>query len=160
MTIFQRPANLEPAIYEGTLTGISDEQRKKFESEEMETVMTFAFRVDHDGKSFTLKRSVRPIISSKSNLMKDLRAMMGAKALDAVIGNDGLLWAAVQNMVGRVFLIQTDVTESGNTKVVSVMAKPGGTAPAQQSLPTSAPVMPLTAAPKYTEDPDEDAIPF
>lgn len=147
----KRVASLEPGVYQVTLKKVSERQRKIYQSEEMEDVITFEYLADTDQGEVTLYRDVRPVISPKSNLVLDLRAMVGERANDSILADDKEFNDLLQSLVGRPFMVQTDQTESGNTKVVKVMAPPKTKVTA---------VKKVVQAEDETPPPSDDDIPF
>lgn len=117
---------IDPGIYEATLTKVYEDKRNVYQSEEIEDVLNFLYEMETDAGTVTLSRKVRPFATPRSNLTSDLRAMAGSAKVDAVIGNDAALYELIQSLVGNKFLIQTDLTETGNVKIVKVMALPKG----------------------------------
>lgn len=124
----KRIVALTPGVYEAVLKTINERQVKKYESDEMEDVITFTYEIETDGEPVTLLRDCRPLLGSKARLTKDLKAMAPDTATDDALASDESLDLLLKTLVRKRYLLQTDVTENGNTKIVAIMAKPRGKA--------------------------------
>lgn len=154
----KRIVALKPGIYEATLKSVKERQVKAYQSEEMEDVITFTYEIESDPDPIELYRDCRPTLGPKARLYKDLKGMAPDSATDEVFGDDATFNQLLKSLVHKHFLIQTDVTESGNTKIVAVMAKPRGK--------VAAPVQPVSkvVVDSFGDDEpppmDDDDIPF
>lgn len=157
----KRIVSLEPGVYEATLRKIYERQKKEFRTDDVYDAISFDYEISVDGEDpITLTRDNRNTLGPKSNLLKDIKAMAGERATDEVLASDESFNALLETLVRKRYLIQTGSTESGNPKIVAVLAKPK--AKATSSAPVRKPA-PVAEADFGDDEPpalEDDDIPF
>jgi hypothetical protein len=107
-------------LYPATLESVQPVQKKKYESEEMETRIEFKFKLTGpDGKTYTMWKDFYPSNNTKHTLYLFVVSMTGQVVEPAVISNADAWWAYVQSLAGKNFMVQVAPTQTGKTKIGS-----------------------------------------
>ena len=163
---FKRPPSLPDGTHQARISRIAEVQRKAFQSEELEDQMEFNFRVDTESdEPMVYRRYYRPSLSDKSRLIKDLKILLGAKAVDGAKASDAAMSELITSCLNMDCLIVTETNEKGYSNITAVMPVPKSAF--QKEKPKSGKTVavdPLSLEPesmkKAREEADDDDIPF
>jgi hypothetical protein len=108
--------------YEAIFLGCDVIERPTFDgSPGLETVIKLHFEVPAEGVTITKFDNLR--FSQKSNFRKDLRQMGGPDYRNEVFNNRVALWEHIQSLIGRLYSIKCEPSESGAfTRVTDIAA--------------------------------------
>lgn len=130
-------------LYPATLESVQPVQKKKYESEEMETRIEFKFKLTGpDGKTYTMWKDFYPSNNTKHTLYLFVVSMTGQVVEPAVINNPDAWWAYVQSLAGKNFMVQVAPTQTGKTKIGSAFPSANNTAAFVAANPTEVEVDP------------------
>jgi hypothetical protein len=163
---FKRPPSLPDGTHQARISKIADVQRKAYQSEELEDQIEFNYRVDTESdEPMIYRRYYRPSLSDKSRLIKDLKIILGAKAVDQAKGSDSAMSSLILGCLNMDCLIVTETNEKGYSNITAVMPVPKSAF--QKDKPKSGKTIavdPLSLEPesmkKARDEADDDDIPF
>jgi hypothetical protein len=122
---FNRPPSLPDGTHQARITKIQEVQRKAWESEELETQMQWDFAVDTEtDEPMVYRRYYRPSLSDKSKLIKELKVLLGAKAVDQAKASDAAMSELIASCLNSTCLIVTETNEKGYSNITAVMPVP------------------------------------
>ena len=108
--------------YEAVFRGCDVIERPKFDGYGLETVIKLYFQVPTEEVTITKFDNLR--FSPKSNLWKDMRQMSGAGFRSEVFNNRDVLWEHLKSLIGQVYTIRCEPSESGTfTRITDIAAE-------------------------------------
>lgn len=121
--------------YSAFLKSIEPDVQRKFESDEMQEVLHFIYVIDTENGQVWVHRNCRPMIGPKTNLEKDLIALVPAEYFKAK-DDSTKLKALLKKLVGKQYQLTVELKTSAKGRKYNKFIAVGPAAPIALDGPT------------------------